>query len=509
MTKRKALILGIDSSTTACKAVVWDVNGQVVSSGKAGQGILTPRPGWHEQPARRWWLALVRALQQALRGVEPTDLAGLAIAHQRETFVPLDKTGTPLRDGILWMDERAAGLLAQFETALKGANFHQLTGKPLSANLTAVKIAWLRENEPKIYERTAHYLDVHAYLVKQLTGELGTGLGSADPTGLFDVQRHIWGEEVLSACGITADQLPPVFPPGSVIGRVTRTAARATGLPQGLPVLAGLGDGQAGGVGANICLPGAAYLALGTSVISGSFSEQFVVNPAFRTMTGGDAHSYLLETVLLGGTYTLDWMLGTFFGKKGAAAARMRASLDESLDAIPPGSEGLVLVPYWNSAMNPYWEASASGIVAGWRGNHQPAHLYRAILEGIAMELRLQLEGVETALDSPLDRLAAMGGGSQNARWCQIIADVLGRPVYRTKAAETAALGAGILAAVGAGFYPTTAEAAAVMAGWEGQAFLPRPEQMAFYSQLFEDVYRLLYPSLREPLRRLANMGRF
>lgn len=508
MTTHEALILGIDSSTTACKAVVWDTNGQVVSSGRSNLTIQLPQPGWHEQVAESWWRALVRALRQALRGVEANRLAGLAIAHQRETFVPVDRTGQALRPGILWMDERAAGLLEEMERAVSGVDFHRMTGKPLSANLTAAKVSWLRAYEPKIFARTAHYLDVHAYLLKRLTGELVTGWGCADPTGLFDMTRHEWSADVLRACGVSANQLPPAHPPGSVIGRINRKAARATGLPVGLPVAAGLGDGQAGGVGANICAPGAAYLALGTSVISGSFSAKYVVDSAFRTMTGGDENSYLLETVLLGGTYTLDWLLKTFLGKRGAAITRTRAEMDRGLMEIPPGSDGLVLVPYWNTAMNPYWDASASGIVAGWRGNHRPAHFYRAILEGIAMELRLQFDGVEAALDRPLDRLVAMGGGAQSAGWCQIIADVLGKPVHRTAAAETAALGAGILAAVGAGLYATTAEAAAAMTHWEAQAFTPRPEEQTFYTQLYEEVYRPLYPALREPLHRLAEMGK-
>ncbi len=500
------LSLGIDSSTTACKVVVWDTSGRTISSGKAALSVQLPQPGWHEQAAESWWRALVRALRQALRGVNSARLAGLAIAHQRESFVPVDESGLPLRAGILWMDERAAGLLPGMETALLGADFHGLTGKPLSANLTAVKIAWLREHEPRVFARTAQYLEVHAYLVMRLTGELHTGWGCADPTGLFDMARHDWSPEVLHACGISAAQLPRPHPPGSVIGRVSRIAARLTGLPEGLPVVAGLGDGQAGGIGANICAPGAAYLALGTSVISGSFSSSYVVNPAFRTMTGGDSSSYLLETVLLGGTYTLEWLLKTFLGKRGAAASRLRAVLDQSLDDIPPGSQGLLLVPYWNTAMNPYWDASASGIVVGWRGIHRPAHLYRSILEGIALELRLQLAGVEQALGRPLDRLVAMGGGAQNARWCQIIADVLGKPVYRAAASEAAALGAGILAAVGAGLFSSTAEAAAAMARWEEQAFHPRPEVQAFYTRLYDQVYLPLYPAIRKPLANLADL---
>ncbi len=506
MPDNSSLLIGVDASTTACKAVIWDLAGNSISIGRSALTISMPRPGWHEQPAESWWTALTRALRQALRGIDPNRLAGLAIAHQRETFVPVDEKGEPLRPGIVWMDERAAGNLPELEQSLGREHFHHLTGKPLSANLTATKIAWLREHEPELFARTAHYLDVHAYLVRRLTGENHTGWGSADPTGLFDMANHCWSKEILTALGLKDEQMPQAFPPASPVGRVTRFASRRTGLPEGLPVIAGLGDGQAGGVGANICQPGTAYLTLGTSVISGSFSERFVVNPAFRTMYGGVPGSCLLETVLLGGTYTLDWLMKTFLGKSGAAAARLREKMEGALDWIPAGSEGLLLVPYWNTVMNPYWDASASGIVVGWRGIHRPEHLYRAILEGIALELRLHFYGVEQALGIPLNRIIAMGGGSRSDRWLQIIADVTGKPVYRTTAGETTALGAAILAAAGTWLYPSVGMAAQAMAHWQPEAFQPEPALQRFYTDMYEKVYHGLYPALRMPLNSLAGL---
>ena len=285
-----------------------------------------------------------------------------------------------------------------------------------------------------------------------------------------------------------------------------RAAARETGLPEGLPVIAGLGDGQAGGVGANICQSGTAYLALGTSVITGSFSSNYVTNPAFRTMFGGVRGSYLLETVLLGGTYTVDWLMSTLFRKKGKAAVRYRQELESEITGISAGSEGLILVPYWNSVMNPYWDASASGIVVGWRGRHGPAHLYRALLEGIAFELRLHFEGVEAALGSPIDRLIAMGGGARSDVWCQMIADITGKALQRSAVHETAALGSAILAAAGAGLFPSMVEAAQAMAAWHSQVFTPDPENKETYAALYENVYLHLYPPLRGTLKDLASM---
>ena len=500
-------VIGVDASTTACKAVVWDCHGNPVSAGRASLPIAMPQPGWHEQPAESWWGALARALRQALRNVDCSRLAGLAIAHQRETFVPVDREGRPLRAGIVWMDERAAGSMPALEGLYDQAEFHRLTGKPLTANLTIAKIAWLREHEPGVFERAARYLDVHAYLVQRLTGLYLTGWGCADPTGLFDMTRRQWAGDLLAKIGVSTDQMPGAAPAGAPLGKVTRAAARVTGLPEGLPVIAGLGDGQAGGVGANICQPGTAYLTLGTSVISGSFSGQYVTSNAFRTMFGGVPGSYLLETVLLGGTYTIEWLLKTLLGKDGTAARRERERLDAAIAHVPAGSEGLVLVPYWNTAMNPYWDATASGIVIGWKGIHRPEHVYRAILEGIALEVRLQFEGVEQALGSPVERVVAMGGGANSEAWRQIVADVTGKPVHRTVAPETTALGAGILAASGAGLFTGVDQAAAQMAGWRAEVVEPTPAGQAFYAELYESVYRRLYPAVREEMANLFHLS--
>jgi len=189
-------------------------------------------------------------------------------------------------------------------------------------------------------------------------------------------------------------------------------------------------------------LPGA-----GTSVVSGAYSDRFITHRAFRTLYGGIKDSYLFETALMGGGYTISWFLDKFAPSTGMDHYQLLDHYDNAAAQIPAGCEGLMLVPYWNSVLGPYWDASASGIVVGWRGIHQPAHLYRAILEGIAYEQHLNTQGVEAASGQSIERFIAVGGGSRSALWRQIIADVTGKAIYRASATEAAALGAGILAA--------------------------------------------------------------
>jgi sugar (pentulose or hexulose) kinase len=491
-------VIGIDSSTTACKAIIWDRYGNAIAEGRSPLPLVTLHPSWYEQSANDWWEAVVQSLRQACAAIDPSRLGAICITHQRETFVPVDKNGIPLRNGIVWMDERCRPLLPVLEQALAKDNFHRTTGKPLSVNLTIGKIAWLRQYEPDVFTRTERYLDVHAYIVYCLTGIYCTGWGCADPTGLFDMLHNKWALQLAEAVGVHADQLPAAFPPGTVLGKVTPSAANKCGIPSGLPVVAGIGDGQMGGLGVNITHPGDAYLALGTSVVSGAYSENYLTHPSFRTMYGGIPDTYLLETALMGGGYTLHWF-HEHIAHPGIDYEREAAEL-------PPGSEGLLLVPYWNSVLGPYWDAAASGIVVGWRGMHTTTHLYRSILEGIALEQRLSTLGVEITTGQKVTRFIAVGGGSRSRLWCQIIADVTGKQVFRTNTTEAAALGAGILAACTVGWYSDIRQAAQAMSRYLPDPFQPDPERYELYSRIYEQVYSHLFPSLQPFIDRIPNI---
>jgi xylulokinase len=306
---------------------------------------------------------------------------------------------------------------------------------------------------------------------------------------------------------IRLDQLPEVYPPGTIIGSLNPAAAELCGLPVGLSVVAGIGDGQASGLGVNITSPGDAYLSLGTSVISGTFSDHYIFDPAFRTMTGGIPGTCLLETVQLGGGYTLAWFMEKIASQPGQDRAQLQNFYEQAAAAVPPGSAGLVAIPYWNSVLGPYWDPFASGIILGWRGFHGLPHLYRAILEAVAFEQHLGTLGVEKALGQPVKRYIAIGGGAQSELWCQIIADITGKPVFRAATTEAAALGAGILAATAIGRYGSAREAAQAMTDILPQPIEPDAARHAFYNHLFEEVYRPLFPALQPYLDRLSSLS--
>lgn len=494
-------IIGVDSSTTASKAVVWDRDGRAVGEGRQDFALDIPHAGWHEQDAQDWWRSTAVALREAGASVKASEIEAIGLTHQRETFACLGEDGTPLRPAIVWLDGRAVREVEEHGSD----SIHQITGKVPDTTPAFYKLLWLREHEPEVLERTATVADVHGFLVRQLTGEWRTTSACADPLGLVDMEKFDWSDEILSDVGLERSQLCDLGAPGEVMGELREEVADELGLPAGIPVVGGAGDGQSAGLGANVTKPGRAYLNLGTAVVSGTYSEEYAWGREFRTLGGPIPGTYTLETLLQGGTYTISW-----FVNKLAGAEAWRLGLDlsheEVLEAaaarLPRGAEGLLLVPYLNKAQTPYWDDYARGILIGLGGHHGKAHMFRAILEGIALEQRLMTDGVESALGQPIDTYLALGGGSRSKLWCQIVADATRRSVIACREVETTSLGAAMHAAAAIGWFGSIVEAAEAMSG-EGARYEPEELGVESYQCLF-DVYRDIYPSTSKLFPRLS-----
>ena len=502
-----ALVVGVDASTTSCKAIAWNREGMVVAEARASYPLLHPRPGWHEQSAEDWWSSVCQVLQALSSRIDSRKLEALCITHQRESFVPVDRDGVPIRHAILWSDERSRAQVRFLEKEFGSDFLHQLTGKPPTMSTSLPKILWLLQHEPEAIACAHKILDVHAFLIHRLTGAFRTSLASADPMGLVNMQTHSWTEELIRELGLTPSLFPDLVPPGHLIGRISERAAAVTGLQAGLPVVAGAGDGQCAGLGANATGGGRAYLNLGTAVTSGVFSKHYLVDRAFRTLYAPIPGAYFLEDVLRGGVYTVGWFVDQF----AADLVHMEGSpsAEEQLEAaaakLPAGALGLLSVPYWNGVMGPYWDAAATGMTIGWTGGHGRAHFYRSILEGIAFEQRLVGDEAMRAIGEPFTKYITMGGGSRSRLWCQILADVTGVPILRSATTEATCLGAGILAGTAAGWYPDAYIAAEAMTQ-VADCFRPDPEAQARYEVLFDEVYKLVFPAVRSLLDRLTSL---
>ena len=501
------LVVGIDSSTTSTKAIAFDRGGRAVAEGRAAVPLRSPRAGWFEQEPEDWWESLRAALRDLTRHVDPARVRALAVANQRETVGFLDAEGRSVRPAILWLDERCREDIDLLSAALGRERLLAITGKAPDPTPSVYSLHWLARCEPRNVERTAHVVDPHGYLSWRLTGERATSWGSADPHGVYDLGRMAYAHEVIRAAGFRPEQFFPAVRPGTVIGELTPEAAAATGLAPGTRVVAGGGDGQASGLGTGVLGPGRAYHNLGTASVSGVYSAAYRTGQAFRTLTSLSGEGYILELCLRTGSFLTDWVVTRLFGIDPKADPGCYDRLEREAAAVPPGAEGLLLLPYWSGCMPPWWDPDARGALVGLGAGHGRGHVYRALMESIALDEAMGLEAVEAATGERVDEIVMIGGGARSALWRQIVADATGKPLPVSETVEATCLGAVMLAAVGAGWFADAREAARAMRGAIRLTVEPDPGRHARYREILA-AYRELYPALRASFARLAALRR-
>lgn len=496
------LVIGIDSSTTATKAIAWDARGRAVAEVRVSQPMTNPRPGWFEQEAGDWTTALCKAVKQVTRQVKPERIAALAIANQRETFAQFDANDKALRPATLWLDERSAAEAEALATKIGTDRLRHISGKPADMIPCIARCAWFAKHMPGLWKKTAMTSEVHGVLVHFLTGNWHTSTASADPMGLIDMARFDWSDELLSAVSLTRQQLPKLFRPGEPVGEVTAAAAKLTGLKAGTPVIAGGGDGQCAGTGTNVFVKGRAYVNIGTACVSGSAAHAYADAQAFRTMTALAEDGYIFETCLRSGTFLVNWFVENLFNIDPAKHPGIFKTLEAEAALVPPGANGILVMPHWSGSMTPHWDAATRGVILGLSASHHRGEVYRALLEGIALEQAMMTNLAAAASGQAITHYVAIGGGARSGLWCQILADAAARDVKRLDTLEASALGAAIAAAKGAGWFKSIPEAAAAMAGKPVKTFRPRTKQSSRYRELLA-IYMGLYPAVRDVSTRL------
>jgi xylulokinase len=494
-----ALYLAVDCSTTAAKAVLFDTEGQSVAIARRPLEMSQPRTGWHEQDPEQWWRATREAMVAAIGAIEdPLRIQAICVTHQRESFVCLDAEGLALRPAILWVDTRAAAEIAEFGTP----EVAELSGKPADVTPALYKMAWLRRHEPVVMRDAVHVGDVQAFLSQRLTGRWATSHGSADALGLFDLPALTWADELLDIAGVRRDQLPDLVPSGELLAMLDPKVAADLGLPAPIPLVAGTGDGQAAGLGADAGAPGTAYLNLGTSMVTGIASQICLTSSAFRTLAGPTHATYILETLLNSAGYLTTWFRDLF------GTSTTDPEMDAAAARIPPGSDGLLTLPYWNAVQSPFWDPQARGATVGWHGGHTAAHLYRSLLEGVGYELRLHLDGLENATRQPITSLRAVGGGTRSRLWIQIVADITQRQILLATEDEVSAKGAAVLAhayVVGGG--NSGIQAACRSMAHTARIIQPDSRTASFYANAYI-IQRTIYPRLRAVFAELATLSK-
>jgi sugar (pentulose or hexulose) kinase len=496
------LVIGLDSSTTAAKAIAFDRDGNAQGEGRAQIALANPQAGWFEQRAEDWRHSAETAIRELLVKVKPERVAAIAISNQRESFAQFDAEDTPLRPGTLWLDERGRSEIERLAQKIGRSEIHRISGKPVDLTPCLYRCAWFDAHMPDMWRKTAMTAEVHGVLIHHLTGQWVTSTASADPMGLLDMAAQDWSDTLIDAVGLTRAQLPKLVRPGQKIATLTETAAKATGLPRDVVVVAGGGDGQCAGSGANVFETGRAYLNLGTAVVSGSFGEAYAYDPAFRTMKAIAETGYIYESCLRTGTFLVNWMVEQLFNIDPARNPQIFKTLEAEAAGSPIGANGLALVPYWSGSMTPYWDPHARGVIAGLTASHRRGDIYRALLEGVALEQAMVTERI-ARVTQPIEHFVAIGGGAASDLWCQIIADATGRKVVRSTTVEASSLGAAAAAATGVGWYASVMAAARAMTGDLTKTFTPDSRARARYAELAA-IYADLWPSLSKWNARMA-----
>jgi xylulokinase len=486
-----ALVLGIDVSTTATKAVLVDERGGVAGVGSAGYDTSVPEPRWSEQDPALWWDGTVAAVRAALSaaGVDGSRVEAVGLTGQMHGAVLLDAADRPLRPAILWNDQRTAAECDEIRRRVGASRLIQVTGNDALTGFTAPKLLWVRGHEPELWSQVAHILLPKDFVRLQLTGDRAVDKADGAGTLLFDLAARDWSAEVLDALGLDAALLPGTFEGTARTGSISAAAAELTGLRAGTPVVAGGGDQAANGVGVGAVDPGVVALSLGTSGVVFAATDAPIVEPAGRVHAFCHAvpERWHLMSVMLSAAGSLRWFRDAM--APGVAFADLAAEAAEA----PVGSDGLWFLPYLTGERSPHPDPLARGAFVGLTVVHDRRHLTRAVLEGVAYGLRDGLDLMVAAGVSAPGQIRASGGGIASPLWRQILADVLGASIATVPTTEGAAYGAALLAAVGAGWHPTV-QAATEAVVHATPVAEPGPDASAYAEGLA--TYRALYPSL-------------
>ncbi len=487
-----AYVLGLDISTTGAKALIVDESGTVVASHTTPQPISAPKPLWSEQNPSDWWDGISASIRAALAesGIAGEDIRAVGLTGQMHGLVLLDKDGQVLRPSILWNDQRTQ---AQCDAITETVGFErliQLTGNRALTGFTAPKILWVRDNEPEIYARGAHVLLPKDYIRYKLTGDYAMDLADGSGTGLINVAGREWSTEVIEALGIPMEWLPPLYEGPEVTGVVSAAGAAETGLRAGTPVVGGGGDQAAGAVGVGAVVPGVVSLVVGTSGVVFASLPQYAYEPQGRlhAFCHSVPDTWHFMGVMLSAAGSLQWYRDTLAPD---------VAFDDLLapaDAIAPGSEGLLFLPYLTGERTPHPDPLARGAFVGLTTRHTRAHMTRSVLEGVAFGLKDSFELIaEAGLPADL-QVRVSGGGTRSPVWRQMLADIINAPLVSVNTTEGAAYGAALLATVSAGMYPdvVTACQAAITTSDET---LPSANA-ATYAEPYAR-YRALYPALK------------
>jgi xylulokinase len=504
-----AYYLGIDIGTSATKALVMDAGGAVLATASSEYPCSSPRPLWSQQDPQHWWKATIAAVQLAVKsaGIDPANIAGIGLSGQMHGLVITDSAGLPLRPSIIWNDQRSAPQALQIEQQAGGRQkLIQLAGNVAVTSFTLTKLLWVRQHEPRIYDKIRHLLLPKDYIRLRLTGLYATDVSDASGTLLLDQRKRDWSGKMISLFQIDRDILPPVVESHEITGGLNASAAKALGLPIGVPVVGGGGDQPVGAVGSGVVAEGLISATIGTSGVVYVHSKDYRVDSqgALQTFCSCVAGQWCMFGCVLAAGGSLQWYRNQFGAAALAQAGRRKLDpydlLVEQAGQALPGSEGLYWLPYLTGERTPHADPHAKACWIGITSRTTQNEMIRSVLEGVtfAMNDSVTLIG---ELGLPVRQIRLSGGGARSAFWRQLQADIFGRPCATINTQQGPAYGAAILAGVGTGCYRSVAHACQAVVRVT-EKILPQRRLKACYAKRYAQ-YRRLYPALKDEFARI------
>ncbi len=500
-------VLTIDLGTSSTKTTLWDSNGRAIADAAQTYPLSRPEPAWAEIAPERWWSAVCQTIRQVMSaaGIQPGDILGLGVDGLGWTMIPIDDSGKALSSALIWLDRRAEEQAAQLRDLPEADEIIQLSANPLDAAYITPKMIWFRDHHPALYDRTDCFLNATGFIVHRMTGEKTCDFTQAYGYHFYDIRNHKWDPHIACLMGLSLDKMPALFPSEDIVGVLTGEAAESTGLRAGTPVIAGGLDASIGALGAGVLNPGQTVDQGGQAGGMLMAVKAVIVEP--RLIFGDHAvpGQYLLQSGTVGGG-SLDWFWRLHHGKDTLVEYDR---INEMAAKVPPGSHGLLFLPYMAGERTPLWNSHARGVFFGASYNTTEGDFFRSIMEGCAFSVYHNLvlarkHGVD------VDVWLGNGGAASSNLWCQIKADVSGRPfLVRTlkdghQGGHTLGLFALIARAVGLGdSIPGVIDRLLV----RERRFDPDPIRHAAYQRFFS-LYLSLVDSLSPEFDRLAEIQR-
>lgn len=511
----KDLLLSLDLGTQSVRALLFDLQGQLLARVQHPfSDYLREQPGWMTHDGEAFWQAAAGCCRQLWqqRSALRERVAGVAVTTQRGSIVPMDAQGNCLAPALIWLDQRRAGRTPPLPLHWRAAFALAGVAGTVRQFQQDAEVNWWAEQLPEMAARTHKFMLLSGLLNQRLSGRFADSVGAQVAYLPFDYRRHAWAgahDWKWQALAVRPEQLPELLPVGTVLGEVVAVAAALTGIEKGTPVLAAAADKACEILGAGALAPEVGALSYGTTATINLTSPRYLEHTAFVPPYPAALPGHFnVEVQVTHGFWLVNWFKQQFGHPERAAAEALSVApeqlFDELVAQLPPGSLGLTMQPTWSPGIR--WPGpEAKGAIIGFGEAHTRAHLYRAILEGLAYSLNEGRERLERRAGLELEELRASGGGAQSNAALQITADVFRLPVARPHTHETSGLGAAMDAAVGLGLHPSFEAAVAEMtrvARW----FEPQPAAAATYAQLYHEVYKPLYGRLQPLYRRIRRI---